>query len=179
LLINSYLVLSDVKSVTDLEKRLSIAKKSLLNENALSFCAARILSKDYEGTVEFLEPRCSGKIQYKGRETEWLHWYFGFALLLSRRFEESADTFLLLARQGRDGIPAGLSAYFLSENLAAFLPLRSIDLKAEAEAAKERVKRTLRSRSDWERELKKMDTEVYAAVLQTYTGKAANYLYKL
>ena len=178
LLINSYLVLSDVNSVTELEKRLSITKSSLINENALSFGAARILSKDYQGAVEFLASKYTRESRNKGSDAEWLRWYYGFSLLLSRRFDEAADVFILLAREGRDGIPAGLSAYFLSENLAAFLPLRSKNLLEEATAAKERVTKTLRGRNDWDRELKRLETEVYAVALQTYTGKAADYLYK-
>ena len=178
LLINSYLVLSDVKSVTELEKRLSIAKKSLLDENALSFCAARILCKDYQGAVDFLEPRCSGDIRIKGGDSEWLRWYYGFARLLSRNFEKAADAFVLLAKNGRESVPVGLSAYFLSENLAAFLPQRSENLKEAAVSAKERVKNRLRYRSDWDKELKKLDSEVYSVVLQVYTGKAGDFLYK-
>lgn len=178
LLISSYLVLSDVQSVTELERRLAIVKKSLLDENALSFCAARILSKDYQGAVAFLEPRCSGGASVKGSEAEWLHWYYGFSQLLSRRFEGAADAFLLIAQHGRETIPAGMASYFLNENLSAFLPKRSGKLKAEALLAGDRVKRSLRSRSDWDRELKRLDTEVYAAVLQSYTGKAGDYLYK-
>ena len=178
LLINSYLVLSDVRSVTELEKKLAISKKSLLDDNALSFCAARILNKDYQGVIEFLEPRCSGEARVKGGEAEWLRWYYGFAQLLSRRFDGAADAFLLLARHGRESIPAGLSSYFLNENLSAFLPLRSGNLKEEAAIAKDRIKKSLRNRNNWDRELKRMDTEVYAAVLQAYTGKTGDYLYK-
>jgi hypothetical protein len=177
LLINSYLVLSDVHSVTELGKRLAIAKKSLLDKNALSFCASRILCKDYEGAAAFLEPRCSGAYRHKGGDAEWQRWYFGFAQLLSRRFESAADAFLLLAEHGRESIPTGLSSYFLNENLASFLPQRSENLKQVAESAKERVKKRLRSRSDWDRDIKRMDTEVYLAVLQVYTDKAGNFLY--
>ncbi|MCL1927537.1 MAG: hypothetical protein FWG07_01925 [Treponema sp.] len=178
LLINSYLVLSDVQSVTGLEKKLAIAKKSLLDENALSFCSARILHKDFQGAIEFLEQRCSGEAKVKGGQAEWLRWYYGFAQLLSRRFEGAADAFVLLAKHGRESIPAGLSAYFLNETLSAFLPLRSGNLKEEASAAKERVKKSLPNRNNWDRELKRMDTEVYATVLQAYTGKAGDYLYR-
>ena len=178
LLISSYLVLSDIKSVTELEKKLAIARKSLLDENALSFAAARILGKDYQGAAEFLAPKCPEGAKFKSGSSEWLYWYYGFSLLLARRFNEAADVFIPLAREGRYGIPSGLSAYFLSDNLSAFLPLRSEKLQEEAKSARGRVKRSLRRRSDWDRELKRLDTEVYAAVLKTYTGKAADYLYR-
>jgi len=179
LLLNTYLVLSDTRSVTELEKRLFMAKKNLVNGNALSFGTARILQKDYQGAAEFFAARLpesgiNGRI--KGR-AEWLRWYHGFSLLLSRRFEEAAESFSLLAREGRDAVPSGLSSYFLNETLAAFLPRLSAELKKDAEAGKERVKKSLPGRNGWNREHKRIETEVYAAVLQPYMEKTANYLY--
>jgi len=177
LLINAYLVLSDTKSVTELEKRLSGAKKSLVNDNALSFGTARILRKDFRGAVEFFAARLSERVRLKGNNAEWLRWYYGFSLLLSRRFEEAAEAFTLLARDGREVIPAALSSYFLHENLADFLFHRSVELREEAEAGKERIKKTLPTRNTWNREHKRVETEIYVAVLQPYMEKAANYLY--
>jgi hypothetical protein len=173
LLINTYLVLSDTVSVTELEKRLFIAKRKLVNRNALSFGVARILQKDYQGAVEFFAPRISGK-----KSNDWLRWYYGFSLLLSRRFEEAADALVVSILESREAVLTGLSAYFLEENLAAFLPRRRAELKEAAEKGKERVKKSLRKREDWNREIKRMETEVYAAVLQSYLGKTAEYLYK-
>jgi len=178
LLAASYLVISDANSVTGLEKKLGIAKPRLVNDNALIFGTARVLSKDYQGAVEFFGSRISGQMSGKSRDrAEWLRWYFGFSLLLARRFEEAADCFILLAREGRNGILAGLSSYFLEETLAPFLPRRK-ELRDEAAAGRERVRKELKTRSDWERELKPVKTEVYAVVLLSYIGKAENYLYQ-
>ena len=177
LLINTYLVLSDTRSVTDLEKRLSTARKNLVSKNALSFGTARILNRDYEGAADFFTARLSERAGVKKNNAEWLHWYYGFSLLLSRRFEESAEAFTVLAFNAREAIPAALSSYFLGENLAAFLFRRSEELRKEAEAGKERVKKALPTRNAWNKECKRVETEIYAAILQPYMEKTANYLY--
>jgi len=178
LLAASYLVISDARSVTELERKLAIAKPRLVNDNALIFGAARVLSRDYQGAVEFFGSRISGKLSGRGRDrAEWLRWYFGFSLLLARRFEEAADCFMLLAREGRNGILAGLSSYFLEETLAPFLPRRK-ELRGEAAEGRTRVRKELKTRSDWEKELKPVKNEVYAVVLLSYITKAENYLYQ-
>ena len=178
LLINTYLVLSDARSVTELEKKLSVTKKKLVNANALNFGAARVLHSDYQGAEEFFSSKLSGRGLPGGYKTaEWMRWYHGFSLLLARRFDEAADAFILLARDGREGILAGLSAYFLNNSLAGFLPRRSEELRKEAEMGKERVKSGLKKRNDWDRELKQAASEIYAAILKPYYGKTADYLY--
>ncbi|MDR1144176.1 MAG: hypothetical protein LBK77_08190 [Spirochaetaceae bacterium] len=178
LLANTYLVLSDAGSVTELEKKLRINKNRLIDGSALIFGAARILNKDHLGAAEFFSSRLPGRENYKaGAQGEWIRWYFGFSLLLARNFAAAADTFTVLAREGRDGILTGLSAYFLDDNLARFLPRRSAELRETAAEGKERVRQTLKRRIDWNRELKRLETEVYAAILSSYTGKAGDFVY--
>jgi hypothetical protein len=181
LLAASYLVISDARAVTELERKLAIAKKRLVNENALVFGAARILCKDSEGAVEFFAariPETGSKANALGRNrNEWIRWYFGFSLLLARRFEESADCFIIIAREGCNPVLTGLSAYFLEETLALFLPRRK-ELREEAVLGKARVLEKLKNRKAWEKELESIKSEVYAVVLTSYIGKAADYLFK-
>ncbi|MDR2662154.1 MAG: hypothetical protein LBC31_04065 [Treponema sp.] len=178
LLANTYLVLSDAGSVTELEKKLLINKNALIGDSALIFGAARILNKDHLGAAEFFSSRLPGGENYKtGARSEWIRWYLGFSLLLSRDFPGAADTFTVLAREGRDGILTGLAAYFLDDNLARFLPRRSAELRETAAEGKERVRQTLKRRIDWNREIKRLETEVYAAVLSSYIGKAGDFVY--
>jgi hypothetical protein len=178
LLANTYLVLSDAQAVTELEKKLAIVKGNLVDENALIFGTARILNKDNAGAAEFFSTRLPGGGHYKASSNnEWIRWYFAFSLLLSRDFEAAANAFTPLAREGRDGILTGLASYFLGDNLAGFLPRRSAELRKEAESGKERVKQQIRYRTDWNKEYKRNETEVYAAVLSSYVGKAGDYIY--
>ena len=166
-------MLSDPRSVTELEKKLAVSKKKLLAGNALLFGAARILAGDPGGAADFFSTRPG-----KGASAEWVRWYEGFALLLARRFEPAADAFTLLAREGRDGVLAALSSFFLEENLAVLLPRRAGELRNAAAAGRERVRRILRTRADWNREIARVETEVYAAVLSAHLGKAADYIYR-
>jgi hypothetical protein len=178
LLANTYLVLSDARAVTELEKKLALVKGGLVEENALIFGTARILSKDNAGAAEFFSARLPGGVHYTNSySNEWIRWYFAFSLLLSRDFEAAANAFTVFAREGKDGILTGLSSYFLEDNLARFLPRRSAELRKEAETGKKRVKQRIRYRIDWNKEYKRNETEVYAAVLASYVGKAGDYIY--
>ncbi|MDR2144593.1 MAG: hypothetical protein LBP29_09510 [Treponema sp.] len=181
LLANSYLVLSDAASVNALEKRLSIAKPALVNANTLIFGAARILAKDNKGAVLFFGDRLPGagtrSSGIPGADREWISWYYGFALLLDRQFAAAADRFAVFAETSRDGVLAGLSAYFIDDTLRKFLPEKAPALAEKARLGKERVRNSLKHRADWNRETKRLETEVHAAVLAHYIGKAAEYVY--
>jgi hypothetical protein len=181
LLANTYLVLSDPRAVNALERKLATAKSGLVNRHALIFGAARLLDQDYAGAAEFFSAQLAGRAQPGGggasSAAEWIRWYYGFSLLLAHRFEEAADTFITLAGKSEDGLLAGLSAYFLSSSLSGFLPPRAGELGVAAAAGKDRVRRRLRDRAAWDKECKRLEMEVYAAVLVSYMTKTGDYLY--
>jgi hypothetical protein len=181
LLANSYLVLSDAKAVNNLERKLSMARPALVNANALTFGAARLLAGDNKGAVAFFADRLPGSgLKSAGvpaKYREWLSWYYGFAQLLDRQFGGAADRFALLAGESRDGIITGLSSYFLNDPLKKLIPARAIDIGQFALEGKERVKKVLKRRENWNKEVKGLETEVHAMVLQTYITKAGDYLY--
>jgi hypothetical protein len=181
LLANSYLVLSDAVAVNALEKKLSITKPALVNANALIFGAARILARDNKGAVLFFGDRLPGtgtrSSGISGADREWISWYYGFALLLDRQFAGAADRFAVFAETSQDGVLAGLSAYFMDDTLRKFLPGKAPALAEKARQGKERVRNSLKRRADWNRETKRLETEVHAAVLAHYIGKAADYVY--
>jgi hypothetical protein len=171
LLAHTYLVLSDARAVTELEKKLAVNKPALIQKNALIFGAARILTKDFSGAARFFASR----IEEGGRDP-WLTWYYGFALLLERKFTGAAREFSLLAEESPDGIITGLASYFLGDTLDKFLPEKG--LYRLAEAGRARVLKTFKRRSDWNREIKAIETEVFAAVLSSYINKAADFIYQ-
>ncbi|MDR1506954.1 MAG: hypothetical protein LBI67_07605 [Treponema sp.] len=181
LLANSYLVLSDAVSVNALERKLTVARPALVNANALVFGAARILAQDNRGAVEFFEDRLPGtgtrSPKVSGADREWLSWYHGFALLLNRQFGPAAERFSRFAETSGDGILTGLSSYFIDDTLRKFLPEKTLSLAGKALEGKERVRKALKNRTDWNREVKRLETEVHAVVLTHYIEKAANYVY--
>jgi hypothetical protein len=167
-------VLSDSAGVLSLENTPAIAKPAQVDANALIFGAARILGKDIPGAVRFFEERRSSA---RGESAEWLRWYYGFALLLDRQFSPAADQFLVLANESPDAVLTGLSAFFLEDMLAKCLPGRSAECTTAAEAGKKRVKKTFPGINGWNREVSKIRTEVYAAILSKYLNEASAWLY--
>jgi hypothetical protein len=171
LLANTYLVLSDARGVTELEKKLEMNKPALIRKNALIFGTARILTGDLTGAARFFASRLE-----EGGRSPWLSWYHGFALLLDRQFAAAAREFSLLAEESPDGIITGLSSWFLGDTLDKFLPEKG--LYRLAEAGRARVLKAFKRRFDWNREIKAIETEVFAAVLSSYINKAADFIYQ-
>jgi hypothetical protein len=178
LLANSYLVLSDTGAVNVLEKKLATAKPALINANVLVFGAARVLAGNAKNAVEFFTVRQPGAVQSAGvsaSDRDWLSWYYGFALLLDRQFSPAAERFSPLAKESRDGIIAGLSVYFLDDAVKKFSP--SDKHSQTAQEGKERILQMLKGRADWDREVKRRETEIHTAILANYLKKAADCLY--
>jgi hypothetical protein len=174
LLANTYLVLADSAGVISLENKAAIAKPSLLDDNALIFGTARILGKDIPGAVRFFQAH---KSSGKGEAAQWVCWYYGFSLLLDRQFDPAADQFLALANESSDAVLTGLSAFFLDDMLVHLLPDRSAQCAAAAEAGKKRVHKSFPRISGWNKEIARVRTEVYAAILSKYIGDASAWLY--
>jgi hypothetical protein len=174
LLANTYLVLSDSASIMTLENKVTLAKPSLINANALIFGTARILGKDIAGAVRFFSQRLGPG---KNESPEWVRWYYGFSLLLDRQFQAAGDQFIPLAHESKDGILTGLSGFFLADTLPKVLPSRKDAFLAAAEDGRNRVLRSFPVRAAWEKESAKVQTEMYAAVLTRYIKGAAVWLY--
>jgi hypothetical protein len=193
---NACLVLSDFETVVNLENKLALVKPALVERNALLFGAARILGKDYAGALRFFAARSrplkSGPFRGGGtavsggrffspgfsagggvKRNQWLIWFHGFALLLNRRFEEAAEKFRPIAAEAGDPLAAALAAWFLADALSPIVE----GSREAALAARERVRSSLAQRKDWEKEIAKTETEIYAAILRTYLNKAGDWIY--
>jgi hypothetical protein len=174
LLANAYLILSDSASVVSMENKIAIAKPSLVDANALIFGTARILNKDIGGAITFFFTRLNSA---KTESANWIHWYYGFSLLLDRKFSAAGDQFTVLAAESKDGIITGLSSFFLAENLGKTVPQRSLEFTAAAIAGRNRLKKTFPSVDAWNREVKKILNEVYTVVLLKYINETTTWLF--
>jgi hypothetical protein len=179
LLANTYLLLSDSRSVVSLENKIAVVKPALIEKNALIFAAARLLSGDTAGAVNFLAGRMekAGVRGAKTRHTQWVRFYYGLALLLDRRFSEAADQCMVLCAESREAAVTGLSAYFLSETINAFLPLRREELFLASEEGRKRVLKAFPGSAKWNRELSRLQNEIHTAILTVYIKKATGWLY--
>jgi hypothetical protein len=174
LLANSYLVLSDSAAVMILENKTTIAKPSLIDANALIFGTARILGKDISGAARFFGAR---KDTVKAGLKDWVSWYYGFSLLLNRRFEEAADEFSYLARVSKDAVITALSSFFLSKTLSEILVEREKGLSLISSEGRERAKKVLPQVENWKREISRLSTEIHAAAILTYLEETGRWLY--
>ncbi len=174
LLANTYLVLSDSASVTVLEKKVAVAKPSLLESNCLIFGVARVLGKDYTGAAQFFEKRINSS---KTESPEWVRWYYGFSELLNENYASAAGTFILLVKESRDPLVISLASYFLGDTLARVLPARKDELKQIADDGKRRVKKYFPAQAAWKKDAAKMQNEIYAAVIIKYINSAESWIY--
>jgi hypothetical protein len=174
LLANTYLVLSDSASVLSLENKAAVAKPSLVESNVLVFGVARILGRDIRGAVHFFGSRLAGS---RPAMKQWVRWYYGFSLMLDRQYRPAADEFSALAERSPDGLVAGLASFFLNGSIAAALSESAGALTASAGKGRDRVKKTLRSRSAWNQAASALSTEIHAAALASYLEEAGNWLY--
>ncbi|MDR2069450.1 MAG: hypothetical protein LBP71_06235 [Spirochaetaceae bacterium] len=174
LLANAYLILSDSSSVVSMENKVAIVKPALVDANALIFGTARILNRDIGGAVTFFSTRLNSA---KTESAHWVHWYYGFSLLLDRQFSAAGDQFKALAAESKDGIITGLSSFFLAENLGRAVPQRSLEFTAAAMEGRNRLKKTFPSADAWNREVKKILNEVYTVVLSKYINETTVWLF--
>ena len=174
LLANTYLVLSDAVAVMNLENKVAIAKPGIINTNALVFGTARILGGDISGAVRFFGTRVEAG---KSGKREWIHWYYGFAMLLDRKYEESEKEFSVLARLSKDAIITGLSSYFLSDTLASLLPDNQKEIVEIASAGRERVRKALPTPKDWGKEISRFSAEIHVATIMKYLKEAGAWIY--
>jgi len=181
LLANTYLVLSDSRSVVSLENKVAVVKPAFIEENALVFAAARLLSGDTAGAANFLADRMGiakeGGAKVLRTKVLWIRFYYGLALLLDRHFPEAADQYMILCAESRDAAVTGLSAYFLSETISAFLPLRREELFLASEEGRKRVLKAFPGSAKWNRELSRLQNEIHTAILTVYINKATEWLY--
>lgn len=177
LLANTYLVMSDSAAVMSLENKLSLVKPALVEKNALIFGTARILGKDYAGALRFFAgyAETAAHSTRRTKQGPWLQWYHGFSLLLEKQFEAAAEKFRLLAASSPNPLVAALAAWFLADNLSKVSG--GAEFLAAAHATCERVRASLKTRKDWEAEIAKVETEVYAAILRKYINDTGNWIY--
>ena len=176
LLASSYMVISDYPSVIKLESKAFLAKKSVVEKNVLIFGPARVISGDYKGAAAFFKTHLEkGKLNKQDRE--WVRWFSGFSCLLISAFDKAETEFMTLAVSSSDAIIAGLSAYFLANNLSG-KSLRQQDCLAAAENGRKRIVDTLKTLENWKKEVNKAETAIHVAIVRKYINETGTWLFQ-
>ena len=173
ILAGSYLVISDYPSVLKLESKAQIAKPSVIHKNALIFGSARVLSGNHKDAAAFFKSYLDkGKVKNR----QWIHWYYGFSLLLGGNFNMAEPEFMSLAVSSPDPLITGLSAYFLHSSLAKY-SLKPEECRLVAQNGRSRIVKALVNEYNWKKEADKMGTEIHVSIVRKYIDEAGEWLF--
>jgi len=173
LLASSYLVISDFSAVLKLENKILTAKPSLISKNVLIFGAARVLNGNHHEAVLFFKnylEKCGQN------DKQWMQWFYGFSQLLNGNFRQAEPEFSSLAVTSDSILITGLSAYFLRNTIEK----HSSDSKKCSEMAengRERVRNSLNSHENWQREKEKLRAEIHIAIISKYINEAGKWIF--
>ena len=174
LLVNAYLLQSDIEGIESLEAALRAKKPQLLRKNALLFGVTRLLRNKSEEAEAFFAP------YLESRDVDsrpWLRFDYGFSLVLQKRAGQALP-YLEEGSLSRDPVLCLLGAYLLgSVGLAS---LRDDDerraLSLKVEAARERLRHRYTS-AKWSKEVERAKSEVHIVILSRLIDDAGTWLY--
>ena len=174
LLVNAYLLQSDIAGIESLEAELAAKRPDVLRKNALLFGVTRLLrSKAAEAEAFF-----SSYLEAKDVESrEWLRFDYGFSLVLQKKIA-AALPYLEEGCGSRDAVLRLLAAYLLGSVGAASAADEAgkAAATAKAEAARERL-RGRYSRARWSGEVERAKSEVHIVILSKLIDDAGRWLY--
>jgi hypothetical protein len=174
LLVNAYLLQSDIAGIEGLEAALRSKRPDLLRKNALLFGVTRLLRNKSEEAEAFFAPYLDSK---DVASRPWLRFDYGFSFVLQKR-PADALPYLEEGTNSRDPVLCLLSAYLLGSVGAASAKDEAAQtaLAAKAEAARERLRKRYSS-SKWSREVDRAKSEVHIVILSKLIDDAGRWLY--
>jgi hypothetical protein len=185
LLANTYLTLADSAAVRELEQKTALANPSLIEENALVFGVARLLSKDIADVAPFFSARLDAAVRVPGtarkralNTSSWLRWYYGFSLLLDRQYPRASEQFIILINEISPApLITGLSAFLLVDTLSKALVERKAELLTVAENGRRQTRKRLPRIQDWNKAVSEACGEIHAVILLPRLRDAGEWLY--
>jgi hypothetical protein len=174
LLVNAYLLQSDIEGIERLEAELSSKRPELLRRNALLFGVTRLLRNRSEAAEAFFRPYLDCK---DVESLAWLRFDYGFSLVLQKRLSEALP-FLDEGASARDPVLCLVSAYLLGSVGAASSDLESDRraVSARADAARDRIRRRYTS-AKWMKEVEGSKSEVHIVILSKLIDDAGHWLF--
>jgi hypothetical protein len=175
LLVNAYLLESDVEGIARLEAELAKSRPELLRKNAVLFGVTRLLRNKPDEAEAFLKPYIEDR---KVESRDWLRFDYGFSLVLQRRIVE-ATPFLVEGASSRDAVLCLLSSYLLGSLAAAAAPNEeeADRLRSTAESSRASLRKRF-SLQRWNREVERAKGEIHIVVLSKLIDDAGAWLFE-
>lgn len=174
LLVNAFLLRSDVEGIEGLETRLQDQRPALLRKHALLFGVTRLL-RNRPAEAEAFFARYLGAKDVDSRE--WLRFDYAFSLVLQKRVSDAIPD-LRAGLLSRDAVLALLSAYLLGSVCAA--GAGTAEERAELTGLADRTKAGLRARfppQRWSKEVERAKGEVHIVILSKLIDDAGRWLF--
>ncbi len=174
LLVNAYLLQSNIDGIERLEAELSSKKPELLRKNALLFGVTRLLRNKSDEAEAFFAPFLDAK---DVESRQWLRFDYGFSLVLQKRFVEALP-YLDEGTDSRDPVLCLLSAYLLGSAGAssADSETEKASLLAKVEGVRERLTKRYTT-AKWDKEVEQAKSEVHIVILSRLIDDAGHWLF--
>ncbi|MDA8427464.1 MAG: hypothetical protein M0Z80_15165 [Treponema sp.] len=172
LLVNAYLLQSDVEGIDRLETELAAKKPALLRKQAVLFGVTRLLRNRSAEAESFFAPYLDAK---DVESREWLRFDYAFSLVLQKRIVDA----LPYLREGvvsKDAVLSLLSAYFLASLGAASVgPEERGELISLSDDTRTRLKKRFPGKH-WAKEVERAKNEVHIVILAKIIDDAGAWL---
>jgi hypothetical protein len=175
LLVNAYLLQSDIAGIERLEAELAAKRPDILRKNALLFGVTRLLRNRAADAEAFF----ASYLEDKDVESrEWFRFDYGFSLVLQKKIAEALP-YLEEGCSARDAVLCLIAAYLLGSVGAASAADEAgkAALVAEAEAARLRLRKRYSS-AKWSGEVERAKSEVHIVILSKLIDDAGRWLYE-
>lgn len=175
LLVNAYLLQSDIKGIGLLEAELLAHKPALLRKHALLFGVTRLLQNKSAEAEAFFQPYLGAK---DVDNREWLRFDYAFSLVLQRRFGD-ASAYLKEGLGCKDAVLALLSAYLLGSLVATATtqPGEAAALVAQADSCRAALRKRFPPQR-WTREVERAKSEIHIVILSKLIDDAGTWLFE-
>jgi hypothetical protein len=166
LLVNAYLLQSDVAGIRRLREELESRDRASVARNATLFAPAFLLQRDLEGALAFVR---SYEEDPSVQDRAWLSFYGGLAAAYSGDLAESSSR-LKAAAASSDAVLAALACHVLDSSC------KEADLGDLTKAKKAELRRKF-PRERWFKEVDRAKGEVHVMVLSKLIDDATSWLF--
>ena len=166
ILVNAYLVHSELEAIGKLEEFVRDRKPKLLPKSVLAFGIPYLLRNE----AEEMERYFSQFVHIRGREGPWVRWNYAFSLILKGDKKNAESALAGLCEEKTEPVLGLLSAYLLY----------SLKPESDQAALAGRRRTLLRSRytpSQWAREVERSRSSVHVVVLQKLIEEATDWMF--
>lgn len=169
ILINAYLVQSNLDAIGKLESYLKREKENMIPRFALAFGVPYLLRNNGEEMTEYF----SRFLEIKSKDRYWIRWNYGFAFILQGEREKAEAALLRAAGQKREPVLSLLTFCLLDS-------LKPEDRETNAVVANGITELRKRfSPATWTREVEKSKNNIQVVILSRLVEEATDWLFAI